>query len=101
MKKVAVLIGGLLVSGMSYANDYSFSYSPSELETIESVQSLHGEIVETAKEHCPSYNSTRSLADRRNCVNDVVSDLVQKVDSPVLTAYHQGEVNAQVAQAAK
>ena len=101
MKKVAVLISGVLMSGMAYASEYSFSYNSSELRTIESVQSLHQEIVKTAKEHCPSYMQTRSLADRRNCVNDVVSDLVQKVDNPTLTAYHQGDINTSVAQASK
>ena len=99
MKKVAVLVGGLLMAGVSVADEYKLAYSASDLNSIESVQDLHVEIVETAKSHCPSYTSTRSLADRRACVDDVVTDLVEKVDSPVLTAYHQGEVNAQVAQA--
>ncbi len=68
---------------------------------MESIQSLHKEISKTAKTYCPSYTSIRSLADRRSCVTDVVSDLVDQVDSPLLTAYHRGETPNQVAQVSR
>ena len=79
------------------ADDYSFKYSMSDLNTYQGVSQVHKEIQSTAKEHCPSYTKVRSLADVRACREDVANDLVEKIASAKLTAYHNGETSEQIA----
>ena len=79
------------------ADTFELSYSADAVNTYKGVSELHESIVETAKEHCPTYHQVRSLADVRNCQNDVVNQLLEKVNSARLTAYHNGELTEQVA----
>ncbi|MEM7099959.1 MAG: UrcA family protein [Pseudomonadota bacterium] len=79
------------------ADTFELSYNPEAVDSYKGVVQLHQSIVETAKEHCPTYHQVRSLADVRSCQNDVVNQLLEKVNSARLTAYHNGEWNEQVA----
>ncbi|MEM7100048.1 MAG: UrcA family protein [Pseudomonadota bacterium] len=90
MKKVAILIAGILVTGNAWGDDrYSVSYSKEDLQTTHGVAALHARIKQIAQNHCPSYKEVRNLGDNRRCVEDVMTDLVSKVNNPRLTAYAQ------------
>ena len=79
------------------ADDYSFKYNTSDLNSYQGVAQVHRAIEETAKSHCPSYTQIKSLADVRSCREDVTNALVEKISSAKLTAYHNGESQEQVA----
>lgn len=98
MKKLmcTALIGaGVAFSGVAAANEYAVSFSQDELVSYEGVGQVHARIVETAKDYCPTYAEVRSVSTVRACVNDVVADLVSKVNDPLMTAYHNGDLEPQ------
>ncbi|MEM7281613.1 MAG: UrcA family protein [Pseudomonadota bacterium] len=85
----AAIIGGVC-SPLVYADDYAISYRNAELTTIEGRIAVHKRILSAAKAHCPRYTRTKSLRDVANCVDDVVSDLVEQIDNPQFTAFVSG-----------
>ena len=94
--KTTLLIFGLVIAmpGVVFAERpnssyYNLVYSEADFSSAVSVQELHAKIVRTARSHCPSFFTTRSLADTRSCVRDVVTNLVRVIDHPQLTAYAQ------------
>jgi UrcA family protein len=94
--KTTLLIFGLAITlpGVAFAerpgsSNYNLVYTEADFSSAASVQELHAKIVRTARSHCPSYFSTRSLADTRSCVRDVVTNLVRVINRPQLTAYAQ------------
>ena len=86
-----ICVGVFGISGVANASDYVLSYSEKELATHDGVKDVHSRIVEAARDYCPRYSSVRSLAEVRSCVDDVVNDLVDKVNHPRMTSYHTGE----------
>ncbi len=72
------------------ASRYNLVYSSSDFNSPAAVVALHDRIVKTAKSHCPSYFVSRSMADTRACVRDVVSDLIKVINNPMLSAYSSG-----------
>jgi len=106
MKRIStVILSVALTAGLHSAaqadqeesNRYSVVYSTSDFSSNDNVAQLHRKIVKTAKAHCPSYFTTRSLADVNSCVRDVVADLVRNIDNPQLTAYAAGESTVELA----
>ena len=89
----AVAISCLSVPPVHAENNYTITYREAELTSIEGRIAVHERIVKAAKNHCPNYNRTKSLGDIANCVDDVVSDLVEKIDHPQFTAFVNGELN--------
>ncbi|MCP5178789.1 MAG: UrcA family protein [Pseudomonadales bacterium] len=89
----ATLTLALSASAFGHASDadYSLVYRNADFATYENVRDLHQRIVKTAKAHCPSYFTTRSLSDVNTCVRDVVENLVRSIDNPRLTAYDAGQ----------
>lgn len=78
---------------------YRLSYSTSDLSSADRVAELHARIEKTAREHCPSYFTSRSISDTRNCVREVTGDLVKRINNPRLTAYAAGEKSVELADA--
>ncbi len=101
MKKLAFpsLVAACMMSATAYAdpNEYTLVYSKSDFANYSSIAELHEKIVKTAKAHCPSYFTTRSLADVNACVSEVVDDLVRVIDNPKLTAYAEGDTSLRIA----
>ena len=98
--KIWKLIGTTCVATFAFsatADDFSFKYSANEVNSSKGVESIYKSIEQTAKEHCPSWAEVRSLADVRSCREDVANTLVQKINAPLLTAYHNGETTEQIA----
>ena len=81
----------------AFADEYSFNYNTSDLDSYNGVAKVHADIEATAKAHCPTYNQVRSLGDIRACQEDVINALVEKIGSVKLTAYHNGESSEQIA----
>jgi UrcA family protein len=79
------------------ASRYNLVYSNSDFSSPAAVEALHERIVDTAKSHCPSYFVSRSMADTRACVRDVVSELVKVINNPMLTSYAAGNSVQEVA----
>ena len=100
MKKVSIAFcAGLLLSAPAFAErEYALEYSEQELATSEGVRELHARIVRTAKDYCPSYAETRQMRETAACVDDVVTDLVERVNHADLSALHQGRDKVRVAQ---
>jgi UrcA family protein len=94
-----VLFTALMMSASaSMAGDeYSLVYSKQDFRSSETVAALYQRVVKTAQNYCPDYSRTRSLSEHYDCINDVVTDLVQSIDNQTLTAYVQGETNMQIA----
>ena len=96
-RTMLVIVGlALVLPGEAFAekpnsSNYNLVYSQADFSSAASVQELHAKIVRTARSHCPGYFSTRSLADTRSCVRDVVTNLVRVINHPQLTAYAQGD----------
>ena len=94
----ALFVGASLVGAGAQAQpDYAFSYSADDLATSAGVADLHARIVKEAKDACPDYLEVRSRADVSRCIDGVVDDLVEKVDHPKLTSYHQDGARVEVA----
>ena len=88
---LAMTLPGVAIAEKPNGSNYNLVYSQADFSSAASVQELHAKIVRTARSHCPSYFSTRSLADTRSCVRDVVTNLVRIINHPQLTAYAQGD----------
>ncbi|MEM7099601.1 MAG: UrcA family protein [Pseudomonadota bacterium] len=86
-----VCIGVFGLSGAATAGEYVLTYSETELATHDGVKDVHSRIVAAARDYCPTYSRVRSLAEVRDCIDDVVDDLVDKVNHPKMTSYHTGE----------
>ena len=100
MNKLAITVLGVAVLGfgqVAAANDYAMSYSAQELSDVAGVQDVHKRIVRTAKRYCPTYTQIRDAREVRNCIADVMNDLVNKVDHPRLTSYHADDGSVRVA----
>jgi UrcA family protein len=89
----------MAVAGEKQHSTYQITYTSADLSTSQRVAELHARIEKTAKEHCPSYFTARSLSDTRSCVRDVTRDLVKQIDNPQLTAYAAGERSVELAAA--
>lgn len=103
---VSLVAGGMLaLSGAAVANDgvaaneYAVSYSTTELVTQQGVEAVHERIVKAAKNYCPDYATSRSISEHRECIADVVADLVEKVANPALTNLHAGDDSIRIAEA--
>ncbi len=88
---LGLALPGLVNAGKADSSNYNLVYSAADFSSAQTVQELHTKIVRTARSHCPGYFTSRSLADTRSCVRDVVKDLVRVIDHPQLTAYAQGD----------
>lgn len=95
---LAVAIGSPVVAEAAQGNaaNYNLVYSTSDFSSPAAVEALHERIVPTAKSHCPSYFVSRSMADTRDCVRDVVNDLVKVINNPMLS-YTAGNTVQEVA----
>lgn len=81
----------LLSSGPLHANtEYRFSYQPAELQTSHGIASVYQRIQQTATDYCPKYQviaGARGARERKVCVQEVVSDLLAKVNHHGLNKY--------------
>ena len=71
--------------------EYSVSYNPAQIYSMEGMRSLHQKILTTAKNYCPRYNEKgqgiTQYRQVKTCRADVVEDLVEKINKPAFTAY--------------
>lgn len=96
---IAVFSVGLVgMSSVALAdNSYAVSYSQKELTSAQGVQAVHARIVREAKRHCPDYSTIRRIREVTLCVEEVVSDLVDKVNHPELSRYHANDEGYRIA----
>ncbi|MEM7099805.1 MAG: UrcA family protein [Pseudomonadota bacterium] len=95
MASVIMVLG---INVQSHAeSEYAITYQKAELNSVEGRTSVHERVLKAAKAHCPSYHRTKSLRDVANCIDDVVADLVVKIDHPGFTAFVNGEIGYNVA----
>ena len=98
MKKLAFAVIAVVgFVGTASAEEYVLTYSEKELGDYAGVEAVHQRIVKAAKQYCPTYSQIRSHRDVQACVNDVVQDLVEKVNHPRMSAFHDGQ-SVQVAE---
>ncbi len=90
---------GFGCSQVALANEYAMSYSNAELASADGVKDVHERIVKVAKLYCPTYSQVRNHREVRACVDEVVNDLVNKVDHPSLTSFHNTDNSVRVASA--
>ena len=87
-----------LSASVSMAGDeYSLVYSKDDFRSADTVAALYQRVVKTAKSYCPDYSRTKSLSNQYDCINDVVTDLVDSIDHPSLTAFANGDTDVQIA----
>ncbi len=93
MKKLITASCALIFCGQAFAagEGYTLNYSAEDLKSVAGAKQVHGKILRTAREYCPSYFVTKDLSDRSACVADVVNDLVGQIDHPTLTAVHTND----------
>ena len=68
-------------------DDVNLAYSRATLQSEEGRQLLHAQIIELAKDHCPTYAQVRELPERSRCVGEVVTQLVSAVGDADFTRY--------------
>ena len=96
---VAMFVSALLLSSNAAAEDYVVTYKHVELTNAQGVADVHNRIVKAAKRYCPTYSKIRSNQEVRACINDVVEDLVSKVNHPQLTSLHESGSAVSIAEA--
>ena len=79
-------------------NHYQVAYSAQDFQSVDTVKSLHERIVRTATRFCPTHRLVGSISRVNDCVNDVVDDLVGKIERPSLDAYVRGETETRIAE---
>ena len=95
-----VLAGAALAAPFAAADGYAVSYSVEELKTQKGVEEVHARILQAAKDYCPTYLQSGSKWEMRECMEDVVADLVAQVNHPQLSQLHAGETGVSVAVSA-
>ena len=96
---VAMFVSALLLSSNAAAEDYVVTYKHAELTNAQGVADVHNRIVKAAKRYCPTYSQIRSNQEVQDCINDVVEDLVSKVNHPQLTSLHESGSAVSIAEA--
>jgi len=86
-----VFCSASFLGSMAHADEFQMSYEANQLNTTQGIVEVHKNILQTAKDHCPTYRQIRSHSDVRECRLDVVNSLLSQIDSRQLTAYHNGE----------
>ena len=96
-----VAVPGLAMAagGASDSQSYQLSYNAAELKSMGSAKALHRRIRRVALAHCPDYGTTKDLRDRAACIKEVETDLVSKVNHPLLTQIHSGDSAMSIAAA--
>ena len=100
MKKLGVAAIGVLLfsaNAVAGADEYVLTYSTNELSSAQGVGEVHERIVKAAKRYCPTYSVIRNMREVNACIDDVVNDLVSKVDHPRLSDYHAGDDRVRIA----
>ncbi len=99
MKKSLFATLFVVVAATASADDsqYVLSYTEADFESVDSVKALHRRIRSLATNHCPRYARSRDLRGTSDCVKDVVTDLIDSIDHPVLSAYLEGEDELRIA----
>jgi len=94
-----VLTGSLAFATTSWADEKQtvMTYSAADFESVETVKDLYQRVRKIARRHCPSYSRTRNLQGTNACVDEVVDELISRVDHPALTAYRGGEEQVRIA----
>jgi UrcA family protein len=98
MKKIALALGALVLSTSVFASDFRFSYDASEFSTPEKFAAFHDRLESAARSYCVSqYLENGSSAEaklhahhdhfEKACLNDLVSDVVEKIGDQRLVAY--------------
>ena len=100
MKSLGVAVIGIMLfsaNAAAEADEYVLSYSSKELGSAHGVSEVHERIVKAAKRYCPTYSTIRNMREVNDCIDDVVNDLVSKVNHPRLTDYHIGDDRVRIA----
>ena len=103
LKSLFVVAGITLAANAtagSQDNEYGVSFKASELASSQGVSSVHARIVAEAKNYCPKYRKGGSLSEVKLCLQDVTSDLVSQINHPMLSKYHAGEGDVEIARVA-
>ena len=94
------LLGGAAMAPQVLADDgYALAFEPSAARSSVQMETLHANILEVAKDYCPTYQEARSFRVVNACVREVAGDLVSKVGQPEFTAYVErlsGAANARL-----
>jgi len=98
-----MMTGLLLAAPDAHAADRSpardgivVRYAPSELASRESTERLYGNLKLAAREVCGDGPTLRSLTERiqaQHCYEQVLADVVRKINQPVLTSLHESKGN--------
>ena len=89
----------VVFAATAMADDYEFvlSYTEADFDSVESVKALHRRIRSVARDHCPTYGVTHNLRDAQDCVNDLVTNAIESIDRPVLSAFLEGGEELRIA----
>lgn len=91
MKKLVLLVFTCFSVSFTWAQDsYIISYSEQELTTTQGRAKVLRRIQDAATSYCPTYLQIKSHSDVRACVEGVVQDLLDKIDSAELHQLAQG-----------
>ena len=98
LKPLLVFAGLMLTAGAAAGDEYGVSFKASELKSSQGVSDVHARIVAEAKAYCPSYREAGSLRELKLCLEDVTNDLVNKINNPMLSRYHDREARVEIAR---
>lgn len=84
----------------AFADDqYGIVIDERDFRTEESVKALYKRIRREARNTCPTYFVNRDMREIANCRSDVETDLVSKINHPLLNAYVEGTESLRLALA--
>jgi len=98
MKKIAFVLGALLISTSVFASDFRFAYDPSELSTPAKSAAFHARLESAARDYCvDQHMENGGSAEARlhahhqhfeqSCVTDLVSQVVERIGDKGLVVY--------------
>jgi len=98
MKKIAFVLGALLISTSVFASDFRFAYDPSELSTPAKSAAFHVRLENAARDYCVNQHmknggsaEARLHAHHRHfeqsCVTGLVSQVVERIGDKGFAVY--------------
>lgn len=87
MIRTTIAAAALLVAGSAAADQFKFSYTQQDFSSPEAVMQLHERIKSSARSYCnKEFFVDRTLGQVDECVEDVVTKLVDSIDDRRLFA---------------
>ncbi len=92
MKKTTLAFAAAILSSSAFAGDFAFSYENEELLSDTGMANLVDRLESEARSYCSDeYRSVRDLAGKADCLNEIITAAIDKIDNRELVAFVDGK----------